>query len=122
MPLDGHDKLMSFQNNTFPIAIYGAIDTTSRKLLWIKVWTTNRILELVARWYFEFIYEVRVIPNYIRIDKGSETGTIAIIHCFLRRQHLDVEADEETVKTVTNGPSTSNQVVLLLVIDIYGVM
>ena len=122
MPLDGHDKLMSFQNNTFPIVIYGAIDTTSRKLLWIKVWATNRILELVARWYFEFIYEVRVIPNYIRIDKGSKTGTIAIIHCFLRRQHLDVEADEKAVKTVMNGPSTSNQVVLLLVIDIYGVM
>ena len=41
MSLDGHDKLMSFQNNTFPIAIYGAIDTTSRKLLWIKVWATQ---------------------------------------------------------------------------------
>ena len=27
MPLDGHDKLMNFQNNTFPITIYGAIDT-----------------------------------------------------------------------------------------------
>ena len=31
--LDEHDKLMGFQNNTFPIAIYSAIDTASRKLL-----------------------------------------------------------------------------------------
>ena len=85
--LGGHEKLMGFQNNTFPIAIYGATDTASRKLLWIKVW----VPELVARWYFEFIYETRVIPNYIRIDKGSETGTIATMHCFLRRQHSDVE-------------------------------
>ena len=37
------------------------------------------------------------MPNYIRIDKGSET--IATIHCFLRRQHSDVETDEEAVKT-----------------------
>ena len=119
MSLDGHDKLMGFQNNTFPIAIYGAIDTASRKLLWIKVWVTNRIPELVARWYFEFLYETRVMPNYIRIDKGSETGTLATMHCFLRRQHSDVETDEEAVKTVIYGPSTSNQVVLLNVVDMY---
>ena len=30
--LDGHDKLVGFQNNTFPIAIYGAVDNASRKL------------------------------------------------------------------------------------------
>ena len=83
--LDGHDKLMGFQNNTFPITIYEAINTASRKILWIKVWVTNRILELVAQWYFEFIYKTRVIPNYVRIDKDSETGTIVTMHCFLRR-------------------------------------
>lgn len=41
MLLDGLHKPMGFQNNTFPMAIYGAIDTASRKLLWIKVWVTN---------------------------------------------------------------------------------
>ena len=84
MPLDGHDKLMGFQNNTFLIGIYGAIDIASRKLLWIKMLVTNRIPKLVARWYFEFIYETRVILNYIRIDNGSENGTNATMHCFLR--------------------------------------
>ena len=29
--LDGHDKLMGFQKNTFPLAMYGCIDTASRK-------------------------------------------------------------------------------------------
>ena len=121
MSLDGHDELVGFQNNTFPIAIYGAIDTASRKVLCIKVWVTNSIPELVTRWYFELVYETRVMPNYIRTDKGSETGTIATMHCFLRRPHLDVETDEDAVKTVIYGPSTSNQVVLLNVIDMYGV-
>ena len=73
------------------------------------MWVTNRIPELVARWYFEFLYETRVMPNYIGIDKDSETGTLATMHCFLRRQHLDVVTYEEPVKTVIYGPSTSNQ-------------
>ena len=59
------------------------------------------------------------MPNYIHIDKGLETATLATMHCFLRRQHLDEETDEETVKNVIYGPSTSNQVVLLNVVDIY---
>ena len=86
---------------------------------WIKVWVTNRIPELVARWYLEFHYETRVMPNYIHIAKGSETGTLATMHCFLLRQHSHVETDEEAVKTVIYGPSTSNQVVLLNVVDTY---
>ena len=36
--LDGHDKLMGFQNFTFPLAIYGCLHTASRKLLWLRVW------------------------------------------------------------------------------------
>ena len=35
--LDGHDKMMGYQNSTFPIAIYGCLDTASRKLMWIRV-------------------------------------------------------------------------------------
>ena len=59
------------------------------------------------------------MSNYILIDKGSETGTLATMHCFLPRQHSDVETDEDAVKTVIYSPSTSNQVVLLNVVDIY---
>ena len=39
--LDGHDKLMGFQNNTFPLAIYGCLDTFSRKIIFLKVWMSN---------------------------------------------------------------------------------
>lgn len=30
--MDGHDKLMGYQNRTFPLVVYGSIDTASRKL------------------------------------------------------------------------------------------
>ena len=38
---DSHDKLMGFQNSTFLIAIYGCLDTASRKLVRIKMWDSN---------------------------------------------------------------------------------
>ena len=61
------------------------------------------------------------MPNYIRIDKSSETGIIATMHCFLRRQHSDIGSDEKAVETLIYGPSTSNQVVLLNVAVMFGV-
>ena len=61
--LDGHDKLMGFQNSTFPLAIYGCIDTASRKLIWIKVWSSNSSPFLIGRWYFDYLYETQTLPS-----------------------------------------------------------
>ena len=36
--LNGHEKLMGYRNSTFPLAVYGCIDTASRKLHWLRVW------------------------------------------------------------------------------------
>ena len=38
-----------------------------------------------------------------------KAGAIATMHCLLQWQHLDVETDEEAVKTVVYGPLTSGQ-------------
>ena len=37
MSMDGHDKFLGFQNSTFPLAIYGAIDTTSRTIVMLMM-------------------------------------------------------------------------------------
>lgn len=42
----------------------------------------------------------------LRVDKGTETGTMATMHAFLRRHHNDMDPH----KTVIYGPSTSNQI------------
>ena len=34
--IDGHDKMMGYQNSTFPIAIYGMLDQASRKIILLK--------------------------------------------------------------------------------------
>ena len=105
--LDGHDKLMGYQCSTFPLAIYGCIDTASRKIMWLRIWTTNSDPRVVGRWYLEHLMETRTIPNMMRLDKGTETGTMATMHAFLRRHHDD---GVDPVDTVLYGPSTSNQV------------
>ena len=105
--LDGHDKMMGYQNSTFPIAIYGCLDTASRKLMWIRVWVSNSDPKLIGRWYLEHLMTTNLMPAIIRLDKGTETGTMATMHAFLRSKHDD---DIDPVDTVIYGPSTSNQV------------
>ena len=98
---------MGYQNSTYPIAIYGCIDTASRKILWLKVWDSNCKPENVGKWYLEYLYESRVMPNFLRVDKGTETGTMGTMHAFLRSKHGDLEDPTDSVRY---GPSTSNQV------------
>ena len=108
--LDGHDKLMGYQNNTFPIAVYGCIDTCSRKLLWVKVWMSNSDPNIIGRFYLEHLFNTKVMASIIRVDKGTETGVMATMHAYLRQQHED---DMDPTETVIYGPSTSNQVGIL---------
>jgi hypothetical protein len=101
--LDGHDKLMGFQNWTFPLAIYGCYDTASRKVMFLKVWTSNSNPELVGRWYFDHLYETKRISSIIRLDRGTETGVLASIHVFLRRNHGVEQFKMQIAKGYTNA-------------------
>ena len=112
--LDGHDKLMGFRNSTFPLAVYGCIDTSSRKILWLRIWVTNSNPNVIGRWYLEHLMETHVMANMIRLDKGTETVVMATMHAFLRRNHGDCD---EPADTILYGPSTSNQVRLSIIID-----
>ncbi|XP_066922251.1 uncharacterized protein [Clytia hemisphaerica] len=105
---DGHDKLMGYQNSTFPLAVYGCIDTASRKILWLKIWTSNSDPKLVGKWYLQHIIETKRISNMVRLDKGTETGDLAAIHCFLRSRCDENLEDPSSV--IHYGPSTSNQI------------
>ena len=108
--LDGHDKLIGYQNCTFPLAVYGCIDTCSRKVLWAKAWITNSDPNVIGRFYLEYLYKTKTIASKLRLDKGTETGVMSTMHAFLRQNHGDMDPME----TVIFGPSTANQVRHLL--------
>ena len=59
--MDGHAKMMGFQKDAFPLAVYGCIDTASRKLLWLKVWTGNSDPNLIGRFYLEHLCDTHYI-------------------------------------------------------------
>ena len=63
--------------------------------------------EYVDSRYLQHLRETKRIAANLRFDKGTETGTMAAIHSFLRRNDPDVVNPSDTV---TYGPSTSNQV------------
>eukprot|EP00794_Sanderia_malayensis_P018736 gene18736-20625_t len=106
LSLDGHCKLMGYMKSTFPLAVYGCMDTASRKLLFLRIGAGNSDPRVIGRWYFEYLYESKMIASMLRLDKGTETGMMATIHAFLRNQHGDMDA----LDTVIYGKSTSNQI------------
>ena len=66
---DGHDKLCGYQKSTFPLHIYGAQDTFSGKILFLKVWTSNNNPSVIAYHYFEYLSESKGIPIFIIANK-----------------------------------------------------
>lgn len=80
------------------------MDTASRKLLLLQVWTSNIDLQLIGGWYIEHLLETRVVFAMMRLDRGTETGIIARIFCSHRTDGMD------PIDTILYTPSTSNQV------------
>ncbi len=98
---------MGFQNSTFPFAIYGCVDTASRKLMWLRIWNTNSNPVLVGKWYLEALLESWTLPQYLHLDKGTETTTMSTIHAYLREKQGDLQ---DPTESILFGPSPSNQV------------
>ncbi|XP_044165295.1 uncharacterized protein LOC122949237 isoform X1 [Acropora millepora] len=107
MSLDGHNKLCGFQNSMFPLCICGAQDTFSSRIQFLRIWTSNSSPRIIGRFYFDYLFERRVLPDRIRVDRGTETGLMATIHSYLRAQCGDVDDGSECV---FYGPSTQNKI------------
>eukprot|EP00794_Sanderia_malayensis_P013103 gene13103-14447_t len=99
--------MMGYQNSTFPMDIYGCMDTCSRKMLWLLPWATNSDAMVVGKWHLEYLFATGAMPTFIRMDRGSETGTMATIHAYL---HNKLNTNIDPADCMIYGPSTSNQV------------
>lgn len=81
--VDGQDKLMGFQNHAFPLAIYGAIHRSSRKILWLKLWVNNSDPKRIGS-HITYLSSTKQVASFMRMDKGTETGVLATIYAYLR--------------------------------------
>ena len=98
---DGYDKLKPYG---FPI--HGCIDGFSRKIMWLKIVSSNNDPQVVGRLFFDCINNLQFCPTLLRTDRGTENGIMASAQCFLRRNHTDTQCD---VNAHRYGSSHSNQ-------------
>ena len=105
--LDGHDKLCGYQNSTFPLGVYGCIDTFSRKILFLFVCYSNSNPLVIGKMYLRYLFESEMLPRNLRLDRGTETGKMATIHVYLLNQHGIMN---DPTDSIIYGPSTSNKI------------
>ena len=69
--IDGHDKL-----KPFGFSVHGCIDGFSRKVIWLKVGSSNKNPDIIARYYLDAISELGGMPHIIKADDGTEYALI----------------------------------------------
>ncbi|XP_045208788.2 uncharacterized protein LOC123560686 [Mercenaria mercenaria] len=99
--MDGYDKI-----KRYGLAIHGATDGNSRRVLWLKVNRTNNDPKVVASYFLEVVTEAKGAQRCIRMDAGSENGVVANMQKSFRWFHGDEMAG---AKSVLIGSSPSNQ-------------
>ena len=99
--IDGYDKL-----KPFGFALHAAIDGYSRKILWLRVASTNNDPAVVATYYLEMVSKLNAVPRCLRADRGSENVVIGGMQQFFRRNHTDGCAGKDSF---VYGSSTRNQ-------------
>ena len=58
MSLDGHDKMCGYQKSMFPpLCIYGAQDTYSGRIQFLRIWTSNNDPNIIGRFYLDYLFE-----------------------------------------------------------------
>ena len=75
--IDGNDKLKKWG-----FCIHGAVDGFSRKIIWLKVATTNNDPLVVANYYLDHVKIVKIVPKLVRMDRGSENIYVEDLQVF----------------------------------------
>ena len=73
-------------------------------LIRLRAWTYP------VRWYFEFLYESKTLPDHLRIDKRLETTIIATMQAFLSNKRPNI---------LTNGQACSTYLFIYLFFYIF---
>ena len=76
--VDGYDKLKPYG---FPI--HGAIDGFSRRVLWLNVTRSNNNSDVHAYFYINTVKSLKLCPEMLRTDCGTENVLTACVQCFL---------------------------------------
>ncbi|XP_048588204.1 uncharacterized protein LOC116615414 isoform X1 [Nematostella vectensis] len=98
--IDGYDKL-----KPFGFCIHGCIDGYSRRIMWLRVASSNNDPAIVADYFAGCIRMIKGVPRRIRADNGTENVNIEVMQVFL---HFGLN-DEAAVNNFQYGTSVANQ-------------
>ena len=99
--VDGTDEL-----KPFGFHIHGAVVGFSKKVMWLKVGTSNKKPEVIAFYFLDCLQEFKILPSVISSDKGTKNVLIELLQMALRSKHTDEFAG---FKSFRKGKSTSNE-------------
>ncbi|KAG1816565.1 hypothetical protein EV424DRAFT_1528296 [Suillus variegatus] len=80
--VDQHDKWLRFG-----LALHTGIEPFTGRIMWMRVWHSNRNPQLILTYYLDTIQELGHMPMVTQSDPGSENFGIANAHTMLRQWH-----------------------------------
>ncbi|KAF9231983.1 hypothetical protein BU15DRAFT_90769 [Melanogaster broomeanus] len=80
--VDQHDKWLRFG-----LGLHTGIEPFSGRIMWMRVWHSNRNPQLILSYYLDTIEEFGHMPLVTQSDPGSENFGIANAHTMLRQWH-----------------------------------
>ena len=89
--IDRYDKI-----KPYGFVIHGAIDGFTRKILWLRVGSSNNNPKVIASYYMDCIRQLRLVPRAIRSDRRTENTIICGIQRFLRRNAEDLISNKNS--------------------------
>ncbi|KAG2114133.1 hypothetical protein DEU56DRAFT_749025 [Suillus clintonianus] len=80
--VDQHDKWLRFG-----LGLHTGIEPFSGRIMWIRVWHSNRNPQLILSYYLDTIQNLGHMPMVTQSDPGTENYGIANAHTMLRQWH-----------------------------------
>ncbi|KAG1778947.1 hypothetical protein EV702DRAFT_1186286 [Suillus placidus] len=80
--VDQHDKWLQFG-----LALHTGIEPFSGRIMWMRIWHSNKNPQLILFYYLDTLTELGHMPLVTQSDLGTENFGIANAHTLLRQWH-----------------------------------
>lgn len=100
--VDGYDKF-----KLYGFAISGCIDGFSRKILWLKVSSTNNDPKVIAGYFIDTVKTLNGRPRTVRTDMGTENVYIENMQIYFHQLSNNYQDSEP--QPFLYGSSHTNQ-------------
>ena len=97
--IDGHDKL-----KPQGFSIHGGIDGFSRRVLWLEISTSNKMPEVIAKYYLDAVKR-NDLPVNVKPGDGTEHSLVQPIHLLVR----NIDGSEPDLESFSIVTSLANQ-------------